>query len=104
MTKKIIILLLICVLFLSSYLFYINSFCKFQPILFNGNEYENYEPKNKSEFNNKLQQVLRNYEEDFKISSEGDILIKRKLQSDTEIIHNYTTKSLDNNWHPYNSK
>lgn len=103
--KKIYILLIFAsVLIISFYFFYWNTFITFQPVLFTGDKYEYYEPKNKIEFNKKLKDVLKNYEVDFKMSTDGNILIKRKLQSDTETIHNYTIKAIDSKWQPYNIK
>lgn len=78
-----------------SYLVYQNSYIIFEPILFNGENYEKYVPKSKIEFHKRLGKVLKYYGEDFKSSKDGTILIKRKLQSDKETIYNYTSKSKD---------
>ncbi|MET3038548.1 hypothetical protein ABXT08_20865 [Chryseobacterium sp. NRRL B-14859] len=75
-----------------------NSFTEFRPLSFDGNDYVTTKIVNKKEFDGSLKEVLEYYNEDFKVSKEGTISIKNKLQSDKELINNYTKKALDKNW------
>jgi hypothetical protein len=96
--RNIITLFLTGIVFFAGYLFYRNSYTVFQPIQFDGNNYKKYTPKSSSEFHKRLKKVLNYYSEDFKTSEDGNILIKHKLQSDSETIYNYTNKAIDPNW------
>ncbi|KQK24802.1 MULTISPECIES: hypothetical protein [Chryseobacterium] len=87
------------IVFVSLFLFYKNSYTEFKPLSFDGNSYVAKKISNQKEFKNNLRNVLIYYNEDFKISKNGNILIKNKLQSDQELIVNYTKKALDKNWH-----
>lgn len=98
MKKGNIIILSLIGFFFAGYQFYTNSYTPFQPIQFDGNNYENYIPKNNSEFYKRLKKVLSYYGEDFKTSEDGGILIKHKLQSDNETITNYTNKTINTGW------
>jgi|GEM_PF-3347236 len=42
--------------------------------------------------------VLKYYGEEYKITQAGKVLITRKLNSDWELVWNYTIKSNDQNW------
>lgn len=101
MFKKVsIIVLFITGIIILACLFERNSYCEYQPLIFDGNHYKTQISHHNVEFNNRLKKVLKYYHEDFKISGNGQILIKKSLFSDKELLNNYTKKALDKDWLP----
>ncbi|WP_156173027.1 hypothetical protein [Chryseobacterium lactis] len=99
--KKIYIVALLFISgFIILYLYNKNTYIEYQPLIFDGDHYKVQAIGNKKDFNNKLKKVLDYYHEDFKVSNEGNILIKKKLLSEKELLSNYTKKALDKNWSP----
>lgn len=97
--REISTIVIILIVVVSLFLLYKNSYTEFKPLSFDGNSYVSRKISNQEEFKNNLKKVLEYYNEDFKISENGNILIKNKLKSNQELIVNYTKKALDKDWH-----
>lgn len=94
------ILLILCVLSLVALpianVIYRNSYVPFQPIIFDNDLGYKMIPATKK-INEGLPQVLIYYNADFRLEN-GNVSIKRKLNSDSDLIVNYTTKATDKEW------
>ena len=49
-------------------------------------------------FEQNLKQVLLYYNEDYKVGSDGSILIPSRLYNDNDLLYNYTKKAKDSDW------
>ena len=100
MKRKIILSIILIVVVIASIFFVCNfTYIKFQPILYQDETYESFKKiKGDKLFYKHLRVVLDYYRESYKVTPEGDILIKRKSGNDTELIYNYTIKALDSSW------
>ncbi len=76
---------------------YNNSYVKLRPLDFN-TTIGFYEIKPNDSIRKFLPQVLNYYQESYQIDDDGNIMVKRRLANDRELIWNYTTKSLDTAW------
>ena len=78
---------------------YANSYTKFRPIVLDSRNGFQYSPKDANEsFRQNLRIVLDSYKVQYTISEEGDILVKRKVCWDEELLWNYTTRACDSTW------
>jgi hypothetical protein len=82
----------------TSIILYRNTYTEFKPIIFQNGSYKNRSIERREEFNEKLKFVLDHYDHPYKIDEQGNILIKRQLSGDEELVWNYTTKALDTAW------
>ena len=78
------------------FVFYQYSYTKFIPMVYKDEKYVTVRIDNN--FNNNLKIVLDCHEEKYKVSEDGDIMIRRYLSNDEELIYNYTKKTMDENW------
>jgi hypothetical protein len=90
---KKLILPLVVIVGIGCFFIYRNAYVEFQPISFDSEEYK--EVKVNAEFYKNLQEVLRKYDESYKVDENGKVLIKRKLSNDMDLMLNYTKKALD---------
>jgi hypothetical protein len=72
---------------------------EFQPTLFENNSYIHYKIMPEDQVFYKNLEIVLNYNNvDYKIDDKGRILVKRNLNSDKDLLLNYTKKALDTIW------
>jgi hypothetical protein len=101
-SSKYIWLVILPVILIGLYLFYRNSYIRLQPIQFTGESFIEF--YGDSVFNKNLEQVLGYNGVPYKLDDKGQILVKRSLNADKELVWNYTSRALENDWlasHPY---
>ncbi|RBL88561.1 hypothetical protein [Chitinophaga flava] len=94
--KRIILFFIGAVLLTAGIYSYWNSYVKFIPTGFDGNDFCVVEENDLIVEN--LPAVLRYHGISFKVDKDGDICVKRYIADDRELIWNFTTKSMDSNW------
>lgn len=76
-----------------------NKYVEFYPVIREGDQLvAKKDAPISEELKQHVIQVLEYYDEDYRISQEGRILIPASLSEDDELIWNYTTKANDPDW------
>lgn len=75
-----------------------NTYTQFRPILFKDDSFKFIEVENDSLFYTNLKKVLDYNNVKYKAIENGDVLVKRKVFHDKELLHNYTKKAMDTTW------
>lgn len=98
MNRKYTLLLILLLLTTASVLYWRNFYTPFYPVGYKGGEYiiNNTEPLSES-FNHNITQVLKYYDEDYKICH-GIVHVKNSLHKDDALMYNYTHKAQDSVW------
>lgn len=96
MTNKKKYLLLVPLIGLVIFFFYKSIYVEFEPIIFENNSYR--KVKVNDMFYKNLEIVLDYNEVNYKINTQGKVLIKRSLIKDKELLFNYTKKAFDTGW------
>lgn len=96
--KKIIYVVLALVLLIGVYFIYMNTYTVFRPIVFEDDSYKIIEVDNDSLFYMNLKKVLDYNNVEHKDKENGEVLIKRKVFHDKELLLNYTRKAMDTAW------
>lgn len=96
--KKILYVVIALVLLIGVYFIYSNTYKVFKPMLFDGDAFRNVKVDNDSLFYMNLKTVLDYHRVENKTNQNGEVLIKRKVSKDKELLHNYTRKAMDSVW------
>lgn len=96
--KKIIYATLTLVLLIGVYFAYINSYTQFRPVIFVVDSYKFIEVESDSLFYMNLKKVLNYSNVQYKTIENGEVLVKRKVFHDKELLLNYTRKAMDTAW------
>lgn len=72
---------------------------EFQPVVLDGHQLVYSDADTfPSEFMGRIENVFKYYNQDYKLSSQGKILVPESLYKDMELMWNYTTKAQDQDW------
>src|SRR5690348_8402580 len=92
-TRKIILFAVLSLTITGVVLYWRNSYCEFKPLLFENDKFVSIEVDN--QFYSNLQKVLKYNNIDFKVNTNGMIMVRRKICQDDELVWNFTLRTLD---------
>lgn len=75
-----------------------NSYVKFKPILFNGENFQIDNEHISNDYNQRIIKVFKYYKVNFRVDGDSTIWINKKVMKNKELIWNYTTKANDLEW------
>ncbi len=75
-----------------------DDFVKYNPVYLVGDDLVERTDSLDAELTTNMQVVLQYYNEKYILNENGELLITKGLQKDTELIWNYTTKANDPEW------
>jgi hypothetical protein len=96
MRKRLSIFIIAIIIGITAFLLWINTYVVFKPLVFENGEYRNIVVD--TGFKRGLTVVLGYENIVYKQDSSGNILIKRKVKNDKELIWNLTVKAADTAW------